>query len=113
MTPGQLLAALERGEPVPLATQRQVVKATLLALTNRAPGRSVEVRIPPLAAVQAVAGASHRRGTPSAVVETDPATWLALALGEITWQQALAGGRLTASGNRSDLSPYLPLVVDP
>ena len=86
------------------------VRATLAALAQRAPGRSVEVRVPPFGAVQAVQGRTHRRGTPSAVVETDADTWLALAHGELTWSEAVASGRVHASGERSDLSDYLPLV---
>lgn len=90
--------------------ERAAVKATLDLLTTQAPGKSVEVRIPPYAAVQAVEGAKHRRGTPPAVVETDAATWLRLATGSTTWAEAVASGRLRASGERSDLSGYLPLA---
>ena len=92
------------------ADLRAEVKASLAALQERAPGRSVEIRIPPYAAVQAIPGLTHRRGTPSAVVETDALTWLALASGALTWAQAVASGRLHASGERSDLSPWLPLT---
>lgn len=88
---------------------RAAVKASLARLQQAAPGRSVEVRIPPYAAVQAVPGLTHRRGTPSAVVETDAETWLALAEGSLSWAEALASGRVQASGERSDLSSYLPL----
>lgn len=90
---------------------RAEVKASLALLQERAPGRAVEVRIPPYAAVQAVPGHTHRRGTPSAVVETDAVTWLALARGELTWAEAVRTGRLHASGERSDLSPWLPLFT--
>ena len=70
--------------------------------------------MPPYAAVQCIGGlptaAAHgTRGTPPAVVETDAATWLQLAAGRLTWSDAVAGGTVTASGQRSDLSPYLPL----
>ncbi len=106
----EVLDALERGEDVPRDRQRAAVKASLAELVARAPGRSVEVRVPPLAAVQAVPGATHRRGTPPAVVETDPRTWLALAVGQLSWSQAVATGRVRASGARSDLSAYLPLA---
>ena len=92
------------------AVERAAVKATLDLLTVKAPGKSVEVRIPPYAAVQAVEGVSHRRGTPSAVVECDASTWLRLATGALTWADASASGRLRASGERSDLSAYLPLA---
>ena len=105
-----VLARLEAGDAPPRDDQRSVVKASLAALVERAPGRSVEVRIPPLAAVQVVEGSRHRRGTPPAVVETDAATWLALALGQLDWGTALRTGRLRASGERSDLSMYLPLI---
>ena len=88
---------------------RAAVQTTLAELQKLAPGRSVEVRIPPYAAVQVVDGGSHRRGTPRAVVETDAETWLALCSGELTWQAAVTSGRLRASGERSDLSGYLPL----
>lgn len=88
---------------------RAAVKASLALLQQVAPGRSVEVRIPPYAAVQAIPGLTHRRGTPSAVVETDAETWLALADGSLTWAEAMASGRVQASGERSDLSAYLPL----
>jgi hypothetical protein len=89
---------------------RAQVKASLALLQEVAPGRAVEVRVPPYAAVQAVPGPSHRRGTPSAVVETDAQTWLALADGSLAWAQAVASGRVRASGERADLSPWLPLA---
>ena len=88
---------------------RAAVKAALGRLQERAPGRAVEIRIPPFAAVQAVAGHIHRRGTPAAVVETDAVTWLGLCDGTIAWADAVADGRVRASGERSDLSGYLPL----
>jgi putative sterol carrier protein len=59
--------------------------------------------------VQAIEGTTHRRGNPSAVVETDPATWLDLAAGRLAWSDAVARGAVRASGERSDLSGYLPL----
>lgn len=100
---------LETGITVPRDRLRAAVKAALSELSRRAPGRSVEVRIPPLAAAQVVSGSTHRRGTPPAVVETDPSTWLALVLGHREWAQAVATGVVHASGSRSDLSEYLPL----
>lgn len=89
---------------------RLLVSHYLAALARRAPGRSVEVRVPPYAAVQAVPGVRHTRGTPGAVVETDPRTWLLLAVGELSWAEAVRDGRVRASGERSDLSVYLPLT---
>lgn len=91
------------------AELKLLVKETLGLLERRAPGHSVEVRVPPYGAVQAVEGGRHTRGTPRAVVETDAATWLALAVGELSWHEALDRGVLRASGERTDLTAYLPL----
>src|SRR3954449_3653207 len=88
---------------------RLLVKHFLAVLADRAPGASVEVRVPPYAAVQAVAGGRHTRGTPPAVVELDADTWIALATGSLTWTDAEADGQVRASGERADLSPLLPL----
>lgn len=85
---------------------RALTKHFLAVLEQRAPGRSVEVRVPPYAAIQCIEGVRHTRGTPPAVIEMDAATWIALATGEIAWDQA--GTR--ASGERADLSQYLPLT---
>ena len=103
-------AAEAAGGTADRSTLRTAVKYTLQLLAARAPGHSVEVRVPPLAAVQAVPGPVHRRGTPSAVVELEPTTWLGLATGELTWAQAREGGLVRASGERADLTPWLPLV---
>lgn len=88
----------------------RAVRVSLRALAQRAPGGAVEVRVPPFAAVQCGAGPRHTRGTPPNVVETDPRTWLALATARQTWPDAIASGRVAASGPRADLSPWLPLV---
>ena len=90
---------------------RLLVKHFLAVLSERAPGASVEVRVPPYAAVQAVPGVRHTRGTPPAVVELDADTWIALATGSLTWGDAEAAGRVRASGERADLSPLLPLEI--
>ncbi len=92
------------------ADTKALVKHYLAVLEERAPGRSVEVRVPPYAAVQVVPGVRHTRGTPPAVIETDAETWLALATGRTTWHQAVEAGSVLASGERTDLSAYLPLV---
>ena len=91
------------------ADLRLLVKHYLALLQERAPGASVEVRVPPYAAVQVVPGVRHTRGTPPAVVELDAETWLALATGSLTWDSALDDARVRASGERADLTPYLPL----
>ena len=115
--PDEVAAALARvaragsgpGEVAERADLRLLTKHFLALLESRAPGRSVEVRVPPYAAVQVVEGVRHTRGTPPAVVETDAATWVALATGGLGWAEAVAEGRVRASGERTDLSPYLPL----
>ena len=89
---------------------RALTKHFMAVLSEQAPGRSVEVRVPPYAAVQVVEGIRHTRGTPPAVVEMDAETWLALATGELTWAAAEESGRVRASGERADLTPYLPLA---
>jgi hypothetical protein len=89
------------------------VKETLALLTERAPGRAIEVRIPPYAAVQCGEGPTHTRGTPPNTVEMDAQTWLALANGEKSWADAMAAGLVSASGIRADLSQLLPLRMTP
>ena len=101
--------ALAATDPDP-ADVRDGTRFLLEELAARAPGRSVEVRVPPYAAVQCVEGPRHTRGTPANVVEIDPTTWLALATGATSWETAVAAGRVHASGGRADLDPYLPLV---
>jgi hypothetical protein len=98
-------------EPRGRAQTRLLVKHFLAVLAERSPGASVEVRVPPYAAVQAVAGVRHTRGTPPAVVELDAETWIALATGGLSWPEAEASGRVRASGERADLSGLLPLEV--
>jgi len=91
-------------------TTKDEVKRYLAALQERAPGRAVEVRVPPYAAVQVIGGGTHTRGTPRAVIETDADTWLALATGVLSWSDAVESGSVRASGERADLSPSLPLA---
>lgn len=86
------------------------VRYTLEELAAVAPGRSVEVRVPPHGAAQCVEGPVHRRGTPPNVIETDAATWLALVTGGLAWQEAVDSGRVRASGQRAHLEGLLPLV---
>ena len=104
----EVTAALAVSPRTPEQT-RLLVKHFLALLAQRAPGASVEVRVPPFAAVQAVAGVRHTRGTPPAVVELDADTWIALATGAMIWSDAQAAGLVRASGERADLSPLLPL----
>lgn len=87
------------------------VRFALEELAAIAPGGSVEVRIPPHGAAQCIEGAHHTRGTPPNVVETDPDTWLRLVLGDLNWDEATQSGRVSASGARADLAPWLPLFA--
>lgn len=80
------------------------VRYLLQLLAERAPGNTLEVRVPPFGAVQCVSGPRHTRGTPPNVVEMDAATWLALARGTEAWADVLASGRVHASGTRADLT---------
>jgi hypothetical protein len=89
------------------------VRYTLQLLAEQAPGGTVEVRVPPHGAVQCVEGPKHTRGTPPNVVETDAATWLALAVGDLSWAEARASGRVHASGQRADLDGQLPVLRIP
>jgi hypothetical protein len=102
---------LDGGAEPDRSVLRAAVKETLAALAAAAPGHSVEVRIPPYGAVQCISGPRHTRGTPPNVVETDARTWLALAVGRLSWDAALRDGSLTASGSRSaEISALLPLA---
>ena len=113
----QLRAALDpvrpwlagEAEQPPRAVVGAAVKTSARWLAQHVPGRSVELRVPPHVAVQCIEGPRHTRGTPPNVVETDAATWLRLASGATSWADAVAEGTVVASGNRADLSPYLPL----
>ena len=106
---GAVAAALDSGA----APRREALRAAAMRLLDllaaRVPGRAVEVRIPPYAAIQCVPGPRHTRGTPPNVVETDAATWVRLATGRLAWAAATADGLIRASGPRADLAEYLPL----
>lgn len=102
------LAALASGS-TDRPTRATVVRYLLQLLAEKAPGNSVEVRVPPFGAVQVLEGPRHTRGTPPNVVETDADTWVALATGAESWADAAASGRIAASGVRADLSALLPL----
>ncbi|WP_092549923.1 sterol carrier family protein [Actinoplanes derwentensis] len=106
----EALDALDRGVEPGRTVLRDAVRALLTELSRRAPGRSVEVRIPPFGAIQCVAGPRHTRGTPPNVVETDPMTWLLVASGRLAWSDAVHDGKVRASGIRTDLTDLLPLV---
>jgi uncharacterized protein (TIGR03083 family) len=100
------------GLDIPCDRQALAACTRLLAdtLAVKAPGASTEVRIPPYAVVQCVEGPRHTRGTPPNVVETDPLTWIRLATGRLDWKTALDEAKVSASGERADLSGLLPLM---
>jgi len=91
------------------ATVALASRFLLEQLAEEAEGHTVEVRVPPFGAVQAVPGPRHARGTPPNVVEMDAATWIALATGDLGWDSAVADVRVTASGQRATLAEHLPL----
>lgn len=102
-----LAAAAAGGADRP--TTATAVRYALEELAERVPGNSVEVRVPPFGVTQCIPGPRHTRGTPPNVVETDAATWLALVTGSLSWPEAVAAGKVSASGLRADLSECLPL----
>jgi len=103
------LAAVETAAAPARTVRATAVRYLLQLLEEKAPGNAVEVRVPPFGAVQIVEGPRHTRGTPPNVVENDAATWIALATGAESWADAMAAGRIHASGTRADLSGLLPL----
>jgi len=104
----EALAAVS--EPVPRDTTATAVRYLLQVLAENAEGNSVEIRVPPFGAVQAIQGPRHTRGTPPNVVEMNAATWLGLATGSLQWAGAVADGLVAASGSRADLGEYLPVA---
>ncbi|WP_258803372.1 sterol carrier family protein [Pseudarthrobacter sp. NS4] len=95
--------------PLPRAVLATAVRYSLEEVTARAPGNSVEVRVPPFGVTQCVEGPRHTRGTPPNVIECDAATWLAMVTGQLGWADAVGAGKVAASGLRADLSQLLPL----
>ena len=104
-----VLRALDAGAAPEPADERLAARYLLYLLAARHPGRILEVRIPPVAAVQCLPGPVHTRGTPPNVVETGPLTWIRLATGRLGWADAVGSGVVHASGPRADLAAYLPL----
>jgi hypothetical protein len=109
---GLQAVAVWRADPsaAPKETVAMAVRYALEELADRAPGRTLEVRVPPYGAVQCVEGPRHTRGTPPNIIETDARTWLDLVTGRLDWATALAGGTVHASGRRATLDGLLPLV---
>ena len=105
-----LLNSYENNQEVNKLIEQTAVKYCLQLLHEKAPGNSVEVRIPPYAAVQVIPGISHKRGTPPAVIEMSARIWIDLAVGNINWITSKNSGAISASGERADLSTLLPLI---
>jgi hypothetical protein len=105
-----LLNSYQNNQEVNKLIEQTAVKYCLQLLHEKAPGNSVEVRIPPYAAVQVIPGISHKRGTPPAVIEMTARIWIDLAIGKIDWITTKNSGAISASGERADLSTLLPLI---
>lgn len=104
------IAAIDNDEAPDKDVLKEAVRGLLRALAAKAPGHSVEVRVPPYGAVQCVEGPRHRRGTPPNVVECHPVVFVELAAGRLAFADAVAAGRVSASGQRADLTEVLPLT---
>ena len=88
------------------------VKEVLAKISQLAPGHAVELRIPPYSAIQCVEGPKHTRGTPPNVVEMSAEVLFDIAGGKINWPEAISDGRISASGERSDLSALFQQVAN-
>jgi hypothetical protein len=106
----EVVAALDDGTAPDPEALRIATRHLLQLLAIRHPGHTLEVRVPPVAAVQCMEGPRHTRGTPPNTIETDPVTWVRLATGRLDWADAIASAAVQASGARADLADYLPLV---
>ncbi|MGU3292752.1 sterol carrier family protein [Williamsia sp. M5A3_1d] len=110
-----VVAAWLRDDTLPTPSRTELAAAVRMSartVAQLAPGASVEVRVPPFVAVQCIQGPRHTRGTPPNVVETDPRTWLLLATGLLGLDDAVAEGKVSASGSRAvELVAYLPVVA--
>ena len=105
-----VVTALRAGTTPRPEALRAATRYLLDLLASVAPGRAVEVRVPPYAAVQAIGGPRHTRGTPANVVEMDPVVWVRLATGLMSWADAVSAGQVQASGVRADLTAHLPVL---
>ncbi len=103
---------LEKDEIIEKELLKLAVKYSLQLLHRKIPGKSVELRVPPISAVSIVEGKDHKRGTPPAVIEVEPIIWLKIFLGELNWHDAVNQGLILASGANTDLSHHLPMHHD-
>lgn len=106
---GQAALAAWQSKTADADTLAVAVRYSLEELAKKAPGNSVEVRVPPLGVVQCVEGPRHTRGTPPNTIEMLPETWLALAVGKIHWDEAIAQSLVSVSGTRATLRDFLPI----
>jgi hypothetical protein len=106
----EVLAARDAGTEPPRAPLALAVRGLAERLAETAPGRHVELRVPPYAAVQCIEGPRHTRGTPPNVVEAVPLAFVELCTGRLAWEEALRDGRVRTFGDRADLSAWLPLL---
>jgi len=102
-------AATAEGAAASRDATAMATRYLLQCLADTAQGNTVEVRVPPFGAVQCIEGPGHTRGTPPNVVEMDATTWLELATGRLTWAAGVAAARIHASGQRADLTGYVPV----
>lgn len=108
---GRLSATAVRDGSTDREQTATAVRFILQEFARIAPGKSVEVRVPPHGAVQIVEGLGHTRGTPPNVIELDAATLVALAVGDESWEAAVSRGAVRASGTRATLDELVPLVA--
>ena len=106
---GRAAIADVRGGSADRDTTAIAVRFILQEFARVAPGKSVEVRVPPHGAVQIVEGLGHTRGTPPNVIELDASTLVALAVGDESWDAAVNRGAVRASGTRATLVELVPL----
>jgi hypothetical protein len=105
----QVINQIKENQTIDKFSLKIAVKYSLQLLHQKIPGKSVELRIPPFAAIAIIQGKNHKRGTPPATIEIDPITWLKIFTNQISWQEALNMGLIQASGPDTDLSPHLPI----
>ena len=105
-----VLAAVDTGAEPARTDLALAVRGRAERLAERAPGRHVELRVPPFTAVQCVEGPRHTRGTPPNVVEAQALPFVLLCTGRLAWEDAAADGRVQTWGDRADLRPWRPVA---
>ena len=87
------------------------IKEILKVVQKVAPGNSVELRIPPYAAIQCVSGSVHRRGTPPNVVEMSGHTLIELVGNPTYWDEFCSKGLISTSGTKANLKELFAQVT--